>query len=147
MTFNRPRLPVQVFCDEPTRTQQHLRDECDINRIMRDASKTGMVAHITSVQGKYADVSGVPDYHTALNLVREAEELFAAVPAVVRAKFRNDPGEFLAFVEDPDNAEELVRMGLATGLVHDPVDAPSPVVGGTVLDDGGTAVEDPEGAS
>lgn len=39
---------------------------------------------------------------------------FMTLPASVRERFANDPGEFLKFAEDPANLDEMVDMGLAT---------------------------------
>lgn len=43
-----------------------------------------------------------------------------ALPAQVRAKFSNDAAEFLDFVQNPKNADELVAMGLATKISDEP---------------------------
>ena len=56
--------------------------------------------------------SGAPDFHTAMNLVRKAQEEFVRVPAHVRARFRNDPQEFMNFFENPDNYAEALKLGL-----------------------------------
>lgn len=44
---------------------------------------------------KFGDFLGVSDYQTALNQVIEAEEAFDALPAKVRARFDNQPVDFL----------------------------------------------------
>lgn len=35
------------------------------------------------------------------------------LPAKVRDRFSNDPGKFLAFVDDPKSREEMYELGLA----------------------------------
>lgn len=96
-------------------TRQEAKDECDINNIMKKFERTGMLDHRNQFQGQYGDYTNVPtDYHSAMNQVVAAEEMFLTVPAKVRAKFGNDPGAFLAFVSDPKNQDEMIELGLAT---------------------------------
>lgn len=63
-------------------------------------------------------------YHEAKNLIINAENQFNSLDAAVRIKFENDPAQFLSFVEDPKNAQELVKLGLAVAIPE----APSPAV-------------------
>ena len=61
---------------------------------------------------KFGDFLGVSDYQTALNQVLEDEEAFDALPAKVRARFDNQPVEFLEFCSDEKNHDEMVELGL-----------------------------------
>ena len=89
--------------------------DADINNIMKRYERTGLLDHVNQYQGDYGDYTNVPvDYHDALNFVRNSQEMFMTLPAAVRARFDNDPGAFLKFVEDPANADAMVEMGLAT---------------------------------
>lgn len=93
-------------------TKQEFVDECDINNIMAQYQKTGMVNHVSRFQGRYEDVTGAVPFHEAQNIVLAATDAFMSVPSSVRAEFDNDPGAFLAFVNDPANAEKMRKMGL-----------------------------------
>ena len=42
--------------------------------------------------------------------------MFEELPSKTRAKFNNDPGEFIKFVNNPMNAQEIYDMGLTKGL-------------------------------
>jgi len=97
----------------PGRTKQSFAEESNINIIMRRYEKTGILDHFNTHQGDYGDFIGAQDYHTSMNLIREAGEAFMTIPAGVRAKFENDPARFLEFVQDPENLDEMVKMGLA----------------------------------
>lgn len=111
----RKGVRVPFNCIGPTRTKQSFGPECDINNIMAKFAQTGLIDHVNEFQGRYEDFTDVPtDYHAAVNQVFEAEAMFMTIPAKLRARFNNDPGEFLAFVEDPNNTDELVELGLAT---------------------------------
>lgn len=125
-----PRLPFNTT--GPSKTKQSMAPECDINNIMRRFEKTGILEHVSRHAGRYGDFTGAPaSYHEALNQVVDAQTMFLALPAKVRARFSNDPGEFLAFVSDPANVDELIRLGLANPRPADPAQpAPSGAPGG-----------------
>lgn len=104
----------------PGRTKQSFAEESNINIIMRRYEKTGVLDHFNRHQGDYGNFLNAPDYHTALNGIRAAETAFMELPAGVRSKFQNNPAAFLDFVQNPDNLEEMVEMGLAKPLEADP---------------------------
>jgi phage internal scaffolding protein len=106
----RSRFTVKFL--EPSRTKQSHRDECDINTILQGYNRTGLLQHVAQHQGVYDDVSDVPSYHEAMNLIARAGQSFDLLPADMRKRFSNDPAEFLAFVHDEKNREEMVKMGL-----------------------------------
>lgn len=109
---------------EPSRTKQSFAEEADINTIVRRFNLTGQLPQNVQVP-QYVDFGEVTDYFSAMLQVRAADEAFMALPAAVRARFHNDAGELVAFVSDPANADEVVKLGLA---VKKPVAVePSPV--------------------
>lgn len=102
----------QTVIEGATRAQQHMKDECDVNHILKKYSQTGLITHLAARPGAYQDMPGGLDFQDAVNLVMDAQENFDALPSAVRARFNNDPGAFLAFAEDPANRDEMVTMGL-----------------------------------
>lgn len=110
------RVPVVLEFPDQGMTQQSFKAECDINTIMARYQKTGLLEHVSRYQGRYEDVAESMDYQSALNVVMAAEEAFASLPSSIRARFENDPGQFLAFVEDPGNEDEMVDLGLKRRL-------------------------------
>lgn len=108
------RFRVPFECKGPSRTKQSFKDECNINNIMIRYEKTGIMEHIKKTGGSYEDYTDLPtDYHTACNQVIAAQDMFQSIPARIRASFDNDPGEFLAFVSNSENMDQMVEMGLA----------------------------------
>lgn len=104
---------VSTKNSEKSLTQQQFKDECDINNIMRKYSDTGQFTHLTQKTGMYADFSNIQDYQTMLDTVRYADEAFNTLPAQIRARFRNNPGDLLEFLQDPKNEPEAIALGLA----------------------------------
>lgn len=109
--FDRTRTGFD--CDPAQgRTKQNFKAECDINNIMKKYIKTGAISHFAKHAGYY-DFCPDTDYRGCLEVLNKAQEMFADLPAVIREKFKNDPGVFLEFVQDPKNLPELREMGLA----------------------------------
>lgn len=106
---------------ELSRTKQSFAEECDINNIVRKAAKNGFTPPDDGNRF-YGDFSESVDYRSALDLIMDAQRQFDDLPSNVRARFANDPANFLDFVHNPENAEELVKMGLAT--LREPVATP-----------------------
>ena len=67
---------------------------------------------VFALKGCYGDFSQVPDYMQALNIVKLAEEQFAALSVELRNEFDNDPAKFLAFCNDEKNADRMSELGL-----------------------------------
>lgn len=112
--YNRDKASNEsgLKCLDATRTEQHLKDETDINEIVRRFNLTGQLpTNIRMPQS--GDFRNLPDFQSAMNAIVAARESFDAMPANVRARFHNDPAEFVAFCDDPDNLEEARKLGLA----------------------------------
>lgn len=116
----RKRLIIE--CKEPTRTKQAFKDECDVNNIVRKINESGIMPPATK-QALYGDFSTSQSYQESLNLVIHAQEQFDALPASVRRRFANDPAQFLEFSNDPNNLDEMVKLGLAVKKRDDSNDA------------------------
>lgn len=105
---------VQIYFEpDSSLTMQNFAAECDISNIMRSFAKTGLVNHVNRYQGQYGDFADAPTYHEAMNIIVEAQDAFDSLPANLRAKFANDPAQFLDFVHNPENEKEMIELGLA----------------------------------
>lgn len=98
-------------CDDPSLTQQQFKEESDINTIVERFGLTGELPNNVRAP-MYADFVEAIDFHSAMNAIRQAEESFMAMPADVRARFGNDPGRFVDFVNDDSNRAEAEKLGL-----------------------------------
>lgn len=99
-------------CKDVTRTQQNFAEEADINTIVNRFLRTGVMPNSIDAPPQFADFEEVFDFQSAMNTIRAAQESFNALPARTRARFGNDPHEFVAFCSDENNAEEMIKMGL-----------------------------------
>lgn len=118
-----------VTYPQRSKTQQQFIDDCDINKIVARADASGVLTHTARGTPQYGDFSQFGDslhFQNSLNTVIEAENAFMALPAETRKRFSNDPAELLAFLEDPKNQDEAVRLGLASPKPA--TDNPDPIV-------------------
>lgn len=108
------RVPGILF-PEPSRTKQSFAKEADINTIMAKYMDTGMLVDPSLPRNRrpiYGDFSNVGDLHTVKIAVAQAEADFMALPSKIRDRFENDPEKLLAFIIDPQNAQECIKLGL-----------------------------------
>jgi len=109
-----PETQVRPTVDcGPGKTKQNMAKETDINLIMAKYKKTGLVNFVNNRQAEYMTVDENFDFHECMNRVVQAQEMFLELPAQLRKKFNNDPGEFLAFAQDENNIDAMVDLGLA----------------------------------
>lgn len=112
-----PRNHPGVFCNpedpQDNRTKQAMRDECDINTIVKKYRDRRIDLTQFAQAGEYADFSNIPTYHEAMNQIAAAESMFEALPSALRRKFENNSAKFVDFCADPKNAKEMVELGLA----------------------------------
>jgi len=106
------------------KTQQQFQRQANINTIMDRFHKTGTINPelISKRSAAFTDVSDVGDYMECQIKVRNAQEAFATLPSAVRSRFRNDPAELIDFIQDKNNQEEAVELG----LIEKPKPAPEP---------------------
>lgn len=122
----RPHERVRTEVSGMSRTRQEFKDECNINVIMKKYEKTGVISHTSNRQPRYVDFGdGVPDFHTAMNMMVAAESAFMTLPAVVRKRFENDPAAFVEYASDEKNLDQLREWGLAAPAK--PAEAPMKV--------------------
>lgn len=98
--------------DMPSLTQQHHVAACDLNNVMK---QFGVVKDIP-VLAYPPEAFGHDDMeltlHDAYFNVKNAETHFMSLPSDLRARFSNSYLSLWAFVNDPANAEECVKLGL-----------------------------------
>lgn len=92
-------------------TQQHFKDDCDINILVERFTRTGQMPQRSPEDYSFGDFSAI-DYQSALDTVMLANEQFGTLPANVRERFSNNPAQLLHFLENESNREEAIKLGL-----------------------------------
>ena len=108
---------------EESRTEQHHKEEVDINNIVRrHAGQQELIASIQSLQSYQFDDVTSNDFQEHMNLLLKAKDSFYKVPNEIRKQFDHDPAKFLDFVYNPENKDKLIEMGLANApVVQEPM--------------------------
>lgn len=123
----------EVFCEdidletgEPIiLVQQQYKDECDLNWILNRLTPEDIEERRLAAQGVYADFTNVMDYGEAKMLVAQCDAAFMSLSPKIRSRFDNDPNAFIEFMEDSQNDEEAVRLGLKSADVLKSAEAPA----------------------
>lgn len=110
--FYVPHVRVRTNVGDVSMTKQSCKDECDINKILKQYQRTGIITHISQQEARYVDLPSNVDYQFSMNTIMEAQDAFASLPAVVRDYFGNDPEKFLAAFGDPKMRPQLKDWGL-----------------------------------
>lgn len=107
-----------LACTDDSLTVQADGEQADINFIVKQFGLTASLPYGEAVP-EYADYSDLPsDYHSAINFVRDADNLFMKYPADIRSKFNNDAGLFLNFITNPANRDEAISLGFIDAPVE-----------------------------
>lgn len=105
---------VSFSCNPETGlTKQSDKDSCDIGLILKKYDQTGLITHVNNAVAQYGDYTKVNEYQESLNLVHKAQKAFDELPVDIRKRFAYDPGQFFEFATNPQNADEMVKLGLA----------------------------------
>lgn len=116
--YDRKSTPGVSF-EAPTMAQQHFKDECDVNLILKKFQVTGVLDHVRDGAPQFGDFSNVSDYLTAQNILIEAQDSFDSLPASLRKRFDNNPVAMLEFLQDDNNRKEAESLGLINKLECD----------------------------
>lgn len=94
------------------RTQQQFKEETDINTIVERFGISGEMPPTMAFPTEQ-DFTETFDFQTSMNVIVQARESFMTLPAKARARFQNDPQQFMEFMHNDENVEEAIKMGLA----------------------------------
>jgi phage internal scaffolding protein len=101
------------FDPAESRTEQSHKADCDINNIIAKFDRTGLLVSRNDKTPDYGFATS-QSFQDAMFVVAQAQTMFNEMPESVRERFEHDPAKLLDFVNDPNNAKDLVDMGLAT---------------------------------
>jgi len=105
--------PGEIDCSkDEVLVKQEFHDEVDINAIMRRASSAGVFPAGNGRVPIFLDTTGLGDLREQFEAVELAKAAFNALDAEVRKRFNNDPQEMLAFLDNPANRDEAIKLKL-----------------------------------
>lgn len=102
-----------ITCPPPeeTQVQQHFKEECDINTILRRIEGGADPSILMQRKGCYMDLTDldVESLRDSFDAVSVAEEVFMTLSADVRKKFDDDPAVFMEYLDDRGLDSEEVK--------------------------------------
>lgn len=90
-------------------TKQSFKNSTDINKILHKAQKAGTLSHLAKHEAFYGDFESF-DFTEAQNTMARANTMFAELPSEIRREFSQDPKQFFAFVNKPENQGKLADL-------------------------------------
>lgn len=116
---------------ESSVTEQSHADSCDVNLIVSQFAATGFLPQRGDGTLIYGDLTDLPTFQEAQNIVVAANEAFANLPAKIRDRFNNDPARLMEFIDDKENFDEAVKLGLMNPRSPDAEPVAEPVAQAT----------------
>ena len=104
-----------LMCLDDSLALQSAEEESNINTIVRKFGLTGELPSDLRMP-QSGDFHDLPDFHTAMNIIRKTQEEFLRVPADIRARFNNDPQRLMFFLDDESNRDEARKLGFLNPL-------------------------------
>ena len=99
------------FPEDSPVTRQEFKQECDINYILSQYELGYEITHINEAAPQYLDCSA-ETFREHMDYIAGAFSMFEELPAKLRARFDNDPAEFLEFCSHEKNRPEMAELGL-----------------------------------
>lgn len=113
---------LKLKCDRAkSKVKQADAKMCDINNIIKTYTKTGKLPDIVQRTFKYGDYASVIDYQSSMEIIARSNEQFMSLPSELRNRFKNDPALMLDFLNDRNNLDEAIALGLCKKAVGEPV--------------------------
>lgn len=106
------------FTGTVSKTKQAFKHGTQVDNILKRYATMGVDANDVGLfqrhvaQSNYGIADTTLDYQAQLNRVIKVQEYFRRLPSSTREKFRNDPANMIAFIADPKNKTEAIKLGL-----------------------------------
>lgn len=120
---------VGIVNNEPSMTQQHFKQESDVNYIVAQYVKTGVMENVSDNVPVYGDMSAFDtnfDLRRAYEAVGAAEQGFMRLPSELRKKLDNDPSRLVSWLSDEANKDDAIKYGLFNAPFEEPRQASEP---------------------
>jgi len=121
-------LAYRVYHTEPEpdpklATQQQFKDECDINRIVKNAERGISPRFLARGTPQFGDFSNTPSIEEAYDTIQRAHSAFMNLPSQLRLELDNDPANINRLTQDQAERYKLLRELPPQPAVSDPVTA------------------------
>lgn len=101
-----------IDASSPKKTDQSDKNMTDINNIMLQYMKTGVLPVTQTKVAQYIDNTEIMSLEQAHDQIQHAKELFYELPATIRKLMDNDPTKLHSFITNKDNYDLLVKYDM-----------------------------------
>lgn len=91
-------------------TKQSFKEQCDINNIINQVARTGVLQHANNAEADYVDAPE-GDFQYMMNREADAKSQYELLPEHIRELFPT-PISLAEFLSDDDNRPEAEELGL-----------------------------------
>jgi len=108
-----PAKPKKFQRGEEITEQSHARTT-DVNFIVDQFNRTGILKHSEIYASQYGELPSGDIYEEAQTQIASANQMFQSLPPGVRQEFPGGTQQFLEFLNNEENREEMTALGLST---------------------------------
>lgn len=105
---NGEKVRYVTECGEESKTQQHFKDSCDINKMINNPNASSN----PNQQERFGDFSDMLDLAGSMQKALDARNLFDSLPVDLRKRVGHSIEGLFQFMENPDNKEDLYKYGI-----------------------------------
>lgn len=106
-------VKVLTVCGE-SKTDQSYKEMTSVKAQVRATEAKGLLRAGTKFEGEMDDFPDY-DFQEAQFMMAKAKSTYESLPSAVRNKFET-PAEFMQYANNPNNAKEMVELGLAKAI-------------------------------
>lgn len=96
----------------PRAAKQGFARETDVNVIVAQARRIGVIPQATVNPPRYVDNQGLEGFHKALTLITRVQQAFDLLPAKIREACGNKPEGYVSLITDKNRREQAIGLGL-----------------------------------
>lgn len=112
LKWNKEKTRLQSVPEGVSMTDQSDKNMVDINVIMKNYAKTGLLPQFKDKIGHYIDTTQIPSYMEAQAQIEHAKNLFMQLPSQVRKLMDNNPANLEKVLVNPEYKEILIKCGV-----------------------------------
>lgn len=132
VTTKRPNGTLRIqqdFQNCPTMAEQHTAHLTDINYLIKKYAPDELAAYLAARSQHRQEILGhdfsaEPTFQEARNITYQLKQAFDNLSDEIKNNFKNHV-EFLKFIDNPANAEKMVKLGLLTKKEIQKLSAPT----------------------
>lgn len=113
------------FTGDEGKTIQEQSEATDINNILERYARTGLIDHVQKHEPQYGEFAAY-DFQANQNMIAKITQTFEELPARDRQHFNNDPQQFVEFIAQQENIDDMKDGKIGNKPPSEPVEETAP---------------------